>query len=173
MLSYSVIVGAERMCMPFLFKEISSDLSLSMMEIGTIWGMDPLAGVIVGLPGGWIADRFWVKRTLVVICILFGVFRGLRELSNNFVSMATTMFLFRLVVAMVPSIVPKVTAVWFSGRYIGFTNALINVAWSGGVMTAIRFSATVFFNSPQWIEKRLIPVWCNTYYHWAVMAYEW
>jgi MFS family permease len=144
MLSYSIIVGAERMCMPVLFKEISSDLRLNMMEIGTIWGMDPLAGVFVCLPAGLLADRFGVKRTLIVVCILCGVFGGLRGLSDNFASMATTMFLFGLVVAMVPSIVPKVTAVWFSGRYLGLTNALINVSWSVGAMTATMLSATVF-----------------------------
>jgi sugar phosphate permease len=144
MLTYGATAGAERMCMPVLFKEISVDLGLSMVAIGTIWGMDPLAGVFVGLPGGLLADRFGVKRTLVVICILCGVFGALRGLSDNFASMAATMFLFGLVVAMVPSIVPKVTAVWFSGRYLGLTNALLNVAWSIGAMTGTMFSATVF-----------------------------
>jgi MFS family permease len=143
MLTYAVIVGTERMCMPVLFKEISVDLSLSMMAIGMIWGMDPLAGVFVGLPGGLLADRFGVKRTLVVICTLCGVFGALRGLSNNFASMAATMFLFGIAVAMVPSIVPKVTAVWFSGRTLGLTNALISVAWAIGAMVATMFSATV------------------------------
>jgi MFS family permease len=129
--------------MPVLFKEISSDLGLGMMAIGTIWGMDPLAGVFVGLPGGLLADRFGVKRTLIVVCILCGVFGALRGLSGSFGSMAATMFLFGLAVAMVPSIVPKVTAVWFSGRDLGLTNALINVAWSIGAMTATMLSATV------------------------------
>jgi cyanate permease len=142
MLTYAVIVGAERMCMPVLFKEISVDLGLSMMAIGMIWGMDPLAGVFVGLPGGLLADRFGVKRTLIVICTLCGVFGALRGLSNNFAGMAATMFLFGLAVAMVPSIVPKVTAVWFSRRYLGLTNALINIAWAIGAMTATMFSAT-------------------------------
>jgi MFS family permease len=114
-----------------------------MVAIGTIWGMDPLAGVFVGLPGGLLVDRFGVKRTLIVICLLCGVFGALRGLSNNFISMAATMFLFGLVVAMVPSIVPKVTAVWFSGRHLGLTNAFINVAWSIGAMTGTMFSATV------------------------------
>jgi MFS family permease len=132
------------MCMPVLFKEISLDLNLSMLAIGTIWGMDPLAGVFVGLPGGLLADRFGVKRTLVVICILCGVFGALRGLSNSFMGMAATMFLFGLAMAMVPSIVPKVTAVWFSGPHLGLTNALLNVAWSFGAMTATMFSATVF-----------------------------
>jgi MFS family permease len=130
--------------MPVLFKEISLDLGLSMVAIGTIWGLDPLAGVFVGLPGGLLVDRFGVKRTLIVICILCGVFGALRGLSNNFIGMAATMFLFGLVVAMVPSIVPKVTTVWFSGRYWGLTNALINVAWSIGAMIGTMFSATVF-----------------------------
>lgn len=144
MLTYSTVVGVERMCIPVLFKEISLDLGLSMFAIGTIWGMDPLAGVLVGLPGGLLADRFGVKRTLIVICLLCGVFGALRGLSDSFLSMSATMFLFGLVVAMVPSIVPKVTAVWFSGRQLGLTNALINVAWSIGAMTATMFSATVF-----------------------------
>ena len=143
MLTYAVIVGTERMCMPVLFKEISVDLDLSMMAIGMIWGMDPLAGVFVGLPGGLLADRFGVKRTLVVICTLCGVFGAMRGLSNNFAGMAATMFLFGIAVAMVPSIVPKVTAVWFSGRSLGLTNALISVAWAIGAMTATMFSATV------------------------------
>jgi MFS family permease len=144
MLTYSVTAGAERLCIPVLFKEISADLGFSMVAIGTIWGMDPLAGVFVGLPGGLLADRFGVKRTLIVICVLCGVFGGLRGLSDNFVSMAATMFLFGIAVAMVPSIVPKVTAVWFSGRYLGLTNGLMNVGWAIGAMTATMFSATVF-----------------------------
>jgi MFS family permease len=144
MVTYGATAGAERMCMPVLFKEISTDLGLSMVAIGMIWGMDPLAGVFVGLPGGLFADRFGVKRTLIVICILCGVFGSLRGLSNSFISMAATMFLFGLVVAMVPSIVPKVTAVWFSGRYLGLTNALIMIAMSMGQMTGTMFSATVF-----------------------------
>ncbi|MGD0919315.1 MAG: MFS transporter [Thermodesulfobacteriota bacterium] len=144
MVTYGAIAGAERMCMPVLFKEISADLGLSMVAIGTIWGMDPLAGVFVGLPGGLLADRFGVKRTLVVICLLAGVFGALRGLSDTFAGMAATMFLFGLVAAMVPSIVPKVAAVWFSGRYLGLTSALLNVAWSFGSMTGTMFSATVF-----------------------------
>lgn len=143
MLTYGATTGAERMCMPVLFKEIASDLGLSMVAIGAIWGMDPLAGVFVGLPGGLLADRFGIKNTLVVLCLLCGLFGALRGLSNNFISLAATMFLFGLAVAMVPSVVPKVTAIWFSGRYLGLTNALINVAWSIGAMIGTMFSATV------------------------------
>ncbi len=144
MLVYFFIAGMARMCMPVLFEEISLDLGLSMVAIGTVWGMDPLAGVFIGLPGGLIADRFGVKRTLMVVCFMSGVFGAMRGLSVNFASMAATMFLFGIMAATMPSVVPKTTAVWFGGRQLGLANVLLNVAWSVGTMVATMFSATVF-----------------------------
>src|SRR5665647_2033659 len=100
------------MALPVLFKEISLDLNLDMVSIGTIWGMDPLAGVFVCMLGGLMADRFGLKRTLVVTCILSGIFCALRGLSNNFISMAATMFLFGIVNSITFAVAPKVAAVW-------------------------------------------------------------
>jgi MFS family permease len=143
MVSYGVITGLDRMCMPVLFKEISTDINLSMVAIGTVWGMDPLAGVFIGLPSGLLADRFGVKKTLVVLCVLAGVFGALRGFSVNFLTMAITMFLFGLMAAASPSVMPKMTAEWFSGRQVSLANAFINVAWALGAMSATMFSATV------------------------------
>ncbi len=144
MLTYAVIAGAARLCMPVLFKQISDDLDLSIVAVGVVWGMDPLAGVFIGLPSGLLADRFGVKRTLTVVCILAGIFGALRGFSVNFITIAITMFLFGLMAAATPSILPKVTAEWFSGQRLGLANALLNVAWSIGAIVATMFSATVF-----------------------------
>ncbi|MFC1840400.1 MFS transporter [Thermodesulfobacteriota bacterium] len=144
MMAYFFIAGLPRMCMPVLFKEISEDIGLSIVKIGWIWGMDPLAGVFIALPGGLIADRFGVKRTMVLISIIAGIFGALRGLSVNFVSMAVTMFLFGLTAATMPSVVPKLTAQWFRGRELGITNALLNIIWGFGSMSATMFSATLF-----------------------------
>jgi len=148
MLTYGSIAGAARLCMPVLFPEISSELGLSMVAIGMIWGMDPLAGVFLGLPGGLLADRLGVKRTLTVVCILAGVFGALRGFSTDFLSMAVFMFLFGLMAAVTPSIVPKVTAVWFVGRRLGLANGMVNVAWSIGAILATLSSATLL---SQWL----------------------
>ncbi len=143
MLTYGSIAGAARLCMPVLFPEISDDLGLSKVAIGTIWGMDPLAGVFMGLPGGLLADRLGVKRTLTVVCILAGVFGALRGFSVDFLSMAAFMFLFGLMAAVTPSIVPKVTAVWFAGKRLGLANGLLNVSWSIGAVIATLSSSTL------------------------------
>lgn len=144
MLIYAIVAGTCRLCMPVLFKQIGDDLGLSVVAIGTVWGMDPLAGVFIGLPGGLLVDRFGTKRTLTVLCILAGIFCALRGFSTNFLTLAITMFLFGLMAAAVPSVVPKVTAEWFSGEKLGLANALLNVAWPIGSMVATQFSATVF-----------------------------
>ena len=143
-LTCAVITGAGRMCMPVLFEQIGSDLGLSVVAIGTVWGMDPLAGIFIGIPGGLLADRFGIRRTLFVICILAGIFGALRGFSVNFFTLALTMFLFGLNVAAMPSITPKVTTLWFSGKELGLSNAILNIAWSIGAMIASQFSATVF-----------------------------
>jgi sugar phosphate permease len=144
MLTYGSIAGTARLCMPVLFPEISAELGLSMVAIGTIWGMDPLAGVFMGLPGGLLADRLGVKRTLTVVCILAGIFCALRGFAVDFFSMAAFMFMFGLMAAITPSIVPKVTAVWFSGKRLGLANGLLNVAWSIGAVIATLSAATLF-----------------------------
>ncbi len=143
MMTYAVIAGLERLCMPVLFKQIGDDLGLGVVAIGAVWGMDPLAGVFVGLPSGLLADRFGVKRSLTVLCILAGVFCAVRGFSTNFITLAMTMFLFGMMAAATPNVVPKVTAEWFSGKRLAFTNALLNVAWSFGSMFATQFSATL------------------------------
>jgi len=143
MLAYASIAGAARLCMPVLFPEISKELGLSMVAIGTIWGMDPLAGVFIGLVGGLLADKFGVKLTVTVVCILCGVFGALRGFSVDFPTMAIYMFLFGLMAAVTPSIVPKVTAVWFGGERLGFANGMLIVAWSIGAVFATQFSATL------------------------------
>ena len=51
-------VGMPRMCLPVLFKEISEDLNLSLVQIGIVWGMISMAGLLVTLIGGLLADRF-------------------------------------------------------------------------------------------------------------------
>jgi sugar phosphate permease len=143
MLTYALIAGVARLCMPVLFKQIADELHLNVTAVGAIWGMDPLAGVFIGLPAGLLADRFGVKRTITVVCILAGVFGALRGISSNFLTMAITMFLFGLTAAATPSIVPKVTTEWFSAKQLGLANALLNVAWAIGAVAATMFSATV------------------------------
>ena len=162
MLTYGTVAGLERLCMPVLFKEISSDLNLNLVSIGAIWGIDPLAGIFLGLPGGLLVDRFGLKRTLTVICILGGVFSALRGFSINFITLAVTTFLFGMVSTMTPVITPKATSLWFDRNRLGLANALINISFSIGQIIATMTSAT--FLSP------LLGGWRNVLFVFGIPA---
>lgn len=65
-------------CMPVLFTEISNELGLSIVQIGTVWGLSSVAGIFSILTAGFLADRFGAKRILTIICLLAAVFGALR-----------------------------------------------------------------------------------------------
>jgi NNP family nitrate/nitrite transporter-like MFS transporter len=143
MLTFFSISGLARMCIPVLFTEMAADLNMNVVGIGAIWGLDPLAGMLIGLPAGLFIDRFGIKRTLTLVCILAAIFGALRGFSFNFTSMAVTTFLFGIFSAMIPGLAPKVTAVWFRDKHLGLANALQNLVWHIGSMAGTMFSATI------------------------------
>jgi cyanate permease len=144
--TYGLTAGAERLCLPVLFSEIARDLDLSKVQVGVVWGMDPLAGVFVGLAGGLLVDRFGLARILAVVGVLAGLFGALRGLSTSFTGLAFIMFIFGLAVAMTPTVVPKAAAMWFFGKNLALANSVLVAGLTLGAVVSTMTSAT--FLSP-------------------------
>jgi len=132
------------MCMPVLFKEISDELGLNLVQVGTIWGMIGLAGMFTALFAGLFGDRYGTRKTLTVICILLGITGALRGLSANFVQLAVFMFLFGLFIVSISLNVHKSAGEWFTGRQLGLANGVLAMGIGAGITLATMFSATVF-----------------------------
>lgn len=159
-LTHALISGAERMCLPPLFSEILADLGMNKTQMGTIWGMDPLAGVFVALLSGLLIDRFGIKWTLTVACFLAGITGAARGLSTDFISMTATMFAFGLLAAMMPTLVPKAVAVWFVDQHLALANGILALGATGGAILGTMVSATVL--SP------LLGGWSNVLFLYGV-----
>jgi NNP family nitrate/nitrite transporter-like MFS transporter len=129
--------------MPVLFEEISADLGLSLLEIGTVWGMIGLAGVFVALVGGVLGDRFGVKLVLGLACLLGGLAGASRGLSTDFVSLAATVFAFGLIRAIIPINVHKAVSILFQGGNLGTANGAVSMGMGIGLMLGPMISATV------------------------------
>ena len=71
--TFTFVVAIPSMSLPVLFDEISADLGLSLVQVGWIWGMGSVLGILMGLIGGPIGDRFGPRRTLAVACLLMGI----------------------------------------------------------------------------------------------------
>ncbi len=88
-------------CMPVLFKEISEDLGLSLVQIGSVWAIASLAGVFVSILAGILGDRFGVNRVLSISCLLIGIIGASRGLSDSFLSLMVIMFTYGIMHAIV------------------------------------------------------------------------
>ena len=86
--------------MPVLFAEIASELDLSILQVGTIWGASSAAGIFSILPVGFLADRYGVRRVLAVFCLAAGVFGASRGLSTDMPTLVVTSVLFGIAATM-------------------------------------------------------------------------
>ncbi len=140
---YLLVIGAERMGITVLFPEIAQDLGFSMLQLGTIWGMDPFAGIFVALISGLIVDRFGVRYTMMFIVFMCGIAGILRGFTNNFASIIATTFLLGIFAAMLPTVGQKVIALWFPGKRFALASTITSIGITIGGMAATMLSATV------------------------------
>lgn len=143
-LTNTLVVAIPSMCLPVLFKEISADLHLSLVQVGLVWGISALPGVFATLLGGAIGDRFGPRRVLIIGCLLTGLAGGLRGLSNGFISLALTMSLLGLATSFITMNVFKMCVLWFPSRQLGLANGVLSMGMALGFLIGSLFSATVF-----------------------------
>ena len=129
--------------MPVLFKEISSDLGLDLVQIGMVWGSGSLAAMFIVLIGGLLSDRFGVRNNMIVTCILSGLFGALRGLSNDLASLAITFFAFCLATTVISTNMHKTASLWFSGRQLGLAQGVVSAGMGVGLTLGAMISATL------------------------------
>ncbi|HEY77975.1 MAG TPA: MFS transporter [Dehalococcoidia bacterium] len=134
------------MCMSVLFEEISQELNLSLVQLGTIWGIVPLGSTVFLLASGAIGDRFGVKRTVTIACLLAGIAGASRGLATSFTSLLVTSFLSGLMPALISISLAKATHIWFPNRQLGFVNGII--VTGGGLGTVVGSMISATFLSP-------------------------
>jgi len=145
-LTATLAVAAPSMAMPVLFAEIAEDLNLTLVQVGTIWGLVAFAGLFSGLAGGLLGDRLGTKRTIAVACLALGLFGAARGLANSLATMSIAVFLGGLVSSVIPVNLHKVCGYWFSGKRLGLANSVISGGMALGFMVGSLVSAT--FLSP-------------------------
>ena len=136
-------LGAPTMCMPVLFKEISTELGLNLVEVGTIWGVVSLGGFMMLLIGGMLGDRFGLKRILTTSVFFSGVAGSLRGFACDFVGLLATVFFFGILSSLLMINTPKIIKVQFSPRKFALANGIMATGMALGLSLGAIISATV------------------------------
>jgi len=160
--TFTFVVAIPQMSLPVLFDEISSDLGLSLVQVGWVWGIGSVLGILVGLIGGPIGDRFGPRRTLAVACLLMGIAGAARGLSNSFTMLALTTLITGFAQWSIPMNVHKTCGIWFSEKQLGMANSVVSVGMALGFLLGALLAST--FLSP------ILGGWRNVLFVYGAVA---
>lgn len=161
-LTFTFVMGLPTMSLPVLFDEIAQELGLTLVQVGWIWGIGAVLGIVVGLAGGPVSDRLGPRRTLTGACLLMGIMGAARGLTWNFPSLAVAMFFMGFAQSAIPMNIHKTCGIWFPGPRLGAANGVVSVGMALGFMLGSLLAATVL--SP------LLGGWRNVFFVYGGVA---
>jgi predicted MFS family arabinose efflux permease len=126
-----------------MFATISQDLGLSLVQIGTVWGIVSFSGIFFALIGGTLGDRFGSRSTLFATCLLTGVFGLARSFAIDFNTLLLASLLFGIAQAIIPVMLFKVIRQWFPAEQLGMASGVISAGFATGLMLGPLISTSV------------------------------
>lgn len=137
------VVTLPNMSLPPLFATIGQELSLSLVEIGMVWGMGSFTGIFFALIGGTLGDRFGTRATLFMTCFLTGLFGLARGFAVDFTTLLLATLLLGIFQAIIPIMLFKLARQWFPTEQLGMASGVISAGFAGGLMLGPLLSTSV------------------------------
>lgn len=141
-LTNALVIAVPVMALSVLFQEISDDLDLTVVQVGMLWGIGALPGIVTSLLGGMLGDRFGPKRVLIVGYLLIGLTGAMRGLASDFTFMMVAVSLFGAAIPLAIINAIKLYALWFPPRQLGLANGVLSTAMAFGFILGTILSAT-------------------------------
>jgi nitrate/nitrite transporter NarK len=142
-LVHLIAVGIPWTVMPVLFTSASTDLHLSLGQIGMLWSMLPVGTALAALFGGMIGDRIGFTRTIGIGCFVVALANGLRGLSTGLPMLTLTMFLTGVAVSFVFPNLQRLPGAFFPRRQVGLATGIVISGFAVGGFLTTALSATV------------------------------
>ncbi len=142
-LTAAVTVAAPSMGISVLFKEISTDLNLDLVQVGLVWSIGSLPAILTALLSGALIDRLGPRRVMLFGIIWVGLTGALRGLAGDFGSLLIVVLLAGLLSPLVTMTAYKVNGMWFPPQQLGLANGIFSMGMALGFMLGSFFTATL------------------------------
>ena len=169
-LTFTFVVAIQQMSLPVLFDEIAADIGLSLVQVGWIWGIGSVMGILIGIIGGPVGDRFGPRRTLAVACLCIGIAGAARGLSNSFVTLAFTMLATGLAQWSIPMNVHKTCGIWFPSKQLGMANGVVSLGMALGFVCGALPYRNNTFSAVGRLAQCTVPVRCSSRCVWNLLV---
>jgi MFS family permease len=114
------------------------DLGISHTQGGILFALYYIPGILVCLPGGWLFDRFPVKRVLLISWTLLLSGAAVMALAPSFLVLCAGRLLLSIGLNVHHVGAPKLLSGWFDGRKeLGLVMGLYTWAYTIGIFTSL------------------------------------
>ena len=137
-----VAMGFQTTSLSALFSEIAKSVDLDIVQIGFVWGVSTVMGIVTTVIGGSFVDYFGTRRSLVTLCILIGITGASRGFAVDFWTLFFSSFFFGMVQPIVPMNLVKLNRQWFPSEQLGLASGIMSAGFATGLMLGSRLSAT-------------------------------
>lgn len=118
-----------------LVTPILKDLGMSYGQMGLVLGSWQLTYLISAVLAGIMIDKWGVRQTLFLGCIVIGLSAGLRYVAGGFWSLLPVVALFGVGGPLISIGCPKAIAQWFEGKERGLAvGTFMTGPWIGGIL---------------------------------------
>jgi predicted MFS family arabinose efflux permease len=137
------VMGFQTTGLSVLFSEIAESVQLDLIQIGLVWGVGTVMGIVTTLIGGPLIDYFGTRRSLIALCFAVGITSALRAFAFDFGTLFVTSFLFGMVHPVLPMNLIKLNRQWFAPNQLGLASGVMSAGVATGLMLGSTLSATV------------------------------
>ncbi len=137
-------IGMPTMGISVMSKEISQDLHLNLTQVGVVWGIGTLPGILTALFGGALGDKFGPRKILILTSFLGGVLGASRGLANNYSALVIIILMLGAVSPIVIMNNIKTIGQWFPGNQVAVANGIASMGMALGFLLGSFLSATTF-----------------------------
>lgn len=150
---------------------IQKDFALSAGEMGLLFSAFFVGYAVFNFIGGWAADRFGAKTTLVVAMLLWSAFSGLTVLVTGFAALLVVRVLFGMAEGPLATATSKAVNTWYEPRVRARTIGLaLSGTPLGGAISGpvVGFVAVTYGWKVSFLVIMLIGfVWATVWYFWV------
>lgn len=132
------------MSLSVLFQEISSELELSLVQVGWIWSIGALPAIFTGFLCGAVIDRFGPKRVMIAGIILVSLSAGARGLAGSFPAFILIILVLGTLLPLVTMSGFKISGIFFPHSQLGMANGILSMGMASGLLFGSLLSASVF-----------------------------
>jgi len=166
------ILYVDRVCISQAGPTIQEEFHLTKEQMGTVYSAFTLAYALFEIPGGWLGDRFGVRKVLTRIVVWWSIFTAATGFAWNYASLLVTRFLFGAGEAGCFPNTAKAYSIWLpsSERNRAQSVLWISARWAGAFTPLL---VLYILRIPGVTWRRAFMMFGSVGTVWAVIYYLW